>query len=100
MDKLPTEEDCAKAAKAVEQVAIRLFPELRVVRVSVEARHDHEGDPILWTCVVVDSPGEVPPNTDGMLNFWFHLRPLLEDMGITARTIMNYQSIHEVGDAA
>ena len=100
MDNLPTEEDCAKAAKAVEQVAIRLFPELRVVRVSVEARRDHEGDPILWTCVVFDSPGEVTPNTDGMFYFRTHLDPLLEDMGITARTIISYQSCKEVGDAA
>ena len=38
MDQLPPEEDCAKAEKAVEKVAIRLFPESRVVRVKVEAR--------------------------------------------------------------
>ena len=100
MDNLLAEEDCAKAAKAVEKVAIRLFPELRVVRVKVEAGRDLDGVPVLWSYVVVDSPGEVPPNTEGMLNFWFHLRPLLEDMGITVRTIMNYQSCKDVGDAA
>ena len=100
MDKLLTEEDCAKAAKAVEQVAIRLFSELRVVRVKVEARRDLDGVPVFWAYVVVDSPGEVPPNTDGALNFRTHLDPLLEDMGITARTIMTYQSYKEVGDAA
>ena len=100
MDALPTKEDCAKAAKAVEKVAIRLFPELRVVRVKVEAGRDYEGDPVLWTYVVVDSPGEVPPNSKGMFDFWSHLQPLLEEMGISAPTVMTYQSINEVGDAA
>ena len=100
MDALPTKEECAKVAKAVEKIAIRLFPELRVVRVSVEARRDHEGDPVLWTYVVVDSPGEVPPNTEGLLNFRSHLRPYLEELGISADPVMTYQSYKEVGDAA
>ena len=100
MDSLPTEEDCAKAAKAVEKVAIHLFPELRVVRVKVEAGRDHEGDPVLWTYVVVDSPDETPPNSKGMLSFGSHLRPLLEEIGISADPVMWYQSNKEVGDAA
>lgn len=100
MEVMPTKEDCDKAAKLTKALAVKRFPESRVVRVEVEPGDELDEHALLWIRVVLDTPGDTLPDTDAHGQFNFELGPMLEDNGIFARPVPALDSYAEVGDLA
>ena len=101
MDVALSKEECAKAAKAINALAKKRFPEARIVRVEVTGSDDsYDNHPLVWIRVVVDTPGGAMLNVSAMLDFQMDLRPALEGIGIFATPIPSFDSYAEVGDAA
>ena len=101
MDDALTKEECAKAAKAINALAKKRFPEARIVRVEVTGCDDsYDNHPLVWIRVVVDTPGDAMLDVRSMIDFERDLDPALEGIGIFATPIPSYDSYAEVGDAA
>ena len=90
MDRLPTDQECAKVEKLIEAATKQRFPEAEILGVTVEGlldRYNH--DPYYHVRVVFDTPsGEL--DIAKTLSTARNLRPKLEEAGLFGYPIVKY----------
>ena len=94
MGKMPTDADCAKVKKVVEEVSRQRFPELDIVRVEVRGeldRYDQDEDPLYFVRVIFDNPLE-KLDANKTYDTVQHLEPKLEELGIDGFPVVKYLS--------
>ena len=98
MGRMPTDEDCAKVKKVVEDVSRRRFPELDIVRVEVTGdldRYDKDEDPLYFVRVIFDNPFE-KLEAKKTYDTVQHLQPKLDELGIHGFPVVQYHSTEMV----
>lgn len=100
METMPSEEDCAKAAKVVETVARESFPKTEIMRVKVDGGPGSDGEPVLWIRILVDIPVGAPIDIDAHTRFQSNLAPKLREVGIYAFPVSYFDLVSEMGEVA
>lgn len=80
-----------EATDAVRHLATERLSDAKIVGIDVTADRGYDDDEILRITVVYDSPDE-RLHTDGTVGFVRHLRPRLEEMGLTMFPVMSFVS--------
>ena len=90
MSRMPTDQECAKAEKVIEEVTKQCFPEADILEVKVEGHLDRDDpDPYFLVRIIFDSPSGELDSVKSRRSSQL-LRPKLEEVGLFAYPAVTY----------